>query len=165
MEHQRFIPEGWEENNQEFNESTINLAYKTGDILQGYVNACDSSYNLHINLGNNINGIIPRNELEALNVDEFGFCNPSICKNKVNNFVQFKVKEIYDDNVILSRKKVQQEALDWVKNDLKPGMIVNGIVKNIRKFRSFCRNRWRSSWTASHRGYFSIKDKITRRKI
>lgn len=139
MEYQKFIPEGWLDTKDELDRSLIQSAFSDGQILQGIVNTCDSDFNLHIDLGNNIKGIIPRNELEAINVDEFGFCNPSICKNKVNNFVQFKVKEINDttNNVILSRKSVQQEALNWLKTNLQPGMVVNGIVKNIRKFGAF----------------------------
>ena len=137
MEYQKFIPEGWEETKDEMSKSFIQEAFDSGKTLQGYVNKCDSNYNLHLNLGNNINGIIPRNELEGINVDDFGFCNTNICKNKVNQFVQFKVKEIYDDNnVLLSRKSVQKEALEWASN-LKPGMVVNGIVKNMRKFGVF----------------------------
>lgn len=137
MEYQKFIPEGWEET-KELNQSFIQNAFETGKVLQGYVNECDSKYNLHLNLGNNIKGIIPRNELEAINIDDFGFCNPNICKNKVNQFVQFKIKEIYDDeNVLLSRKNVQEEALHWVKEELKPGTVVNGIVRNMRKFGAF----------------------------
>ena len=136
MEYQKFIPEGWVETKD--NLDNLQKAFTDGDILQWYVNNCDSNYNLHIDLGNNIKGIIPRNELEEINTDEFGYCNPSICKNKVNNFIQFKIKEIYDDtNVLLSRRNVQKEALDWVKNDLKVGMVVKGIVKNMRKFGAF----------------------------
>ena len=138
MEYQKFIPEGWIETKEEFNYMQINEAFENGTVLQGYVNECDANYNLHINLGNNIKGIIPRNELEKINSDEFGFCSPNICKNKVNNFVQFKIKEIYDNKqLILSRRNVQEDALNWAKNELKPGMIVNGIVKNMRKFGAF----------------------------
>ena len=138
MEYQKFIPEGWIDTKAELNNILLRQAFERGDVLQGYVNNCDSHYNLHINLGKNINGIIPRNELEEINTDEFGFCNPSICRNKVNNFVQFKIKEIYDDeNIILSRKNVQKDALKWAKNELKPGMIVKGIVRNMRKFGAF----------------------------
>lgn len=137
MEYQKFIPEGWIDTKEEFDNNSIHNAFNNGSILQGTVCECDSNYNLHVSLGNNIQGIIPRNEFEALNVDEFGYCSPNICKNKLNEFVQFKVKEIYDENnVLLSRKNVQQEALDWVKN-LNPGTIVNGIVRNIRKFGVF----------------------------
>lgn len=89
-------------------------------------------------MGNNITAILPRNEFEAINVDEYGYCNPSICKNKVNSYVQFRIKEIYDDNrIILSRKNVQKDALKWIENELEPGMIVKGIVKNMRKFGAF----------------------------
>lgn len=138
MEYQKFIPEGWVETNDKLNDNNLQEAFTNGNILQGYVNNCDSNYNLHIDLGNNIEGIIPRNELEEINTDEFGYCNPSICKNKVNNFIQFKIKEVYDDKtVLLSRKSVQKQALQWAKNDLKPGMVVNGIVKNMRKFGAF----------------------------
>lgn len=138
MEYQKFIPEGWLDTKECFNKSDLETAFNDGKVLQGFVESCDNNYNLHINLGNNIKGIIPRNELEGINSDEYGYCNPGICKNKVNNFVQFKVKEIYsNDKVILSRKNVQEDALNWVKNDLAPGMVVNGIVKNIRKFGAF----------------------------
>lgn len=138
MEYQKFIPEGWINTKEEFNSRVIKKALSNNETLQGYVEDCDSNFNLHINLGNNIKGIIPRNEVENINTDEFGFCSPGICKNKINNFVQFKIKEIYDDtNVLLSRKEVQKEALNWAKNELRPGMIVNGIVKNMRKFGAF----------------------------
>ena len=134
MEYQKFIPEGWNKTRDELDNNLLNKAFLNGDTLQGYVNNCDSSYNLHIDLGNNIRGIIPRNELEEINTDEYGFCNPSICKNKVNNFVQFKIKEIYDDtNVILSRKNVQRQALEWIKTELKPGMVVNRNCKKYEK--------------------------------
>lgn len=136
MEYLKFIPEGWENANEGFSKNDLERAMNDKCILQGVVENCDSNYNLHVNFGDNIKGVIPRNELEAINVDEFGFCNPNICKNKVNNFVQFKIKEI-SDNVILSRKAVQQDALSWVKDELKPGMVVNGIVRNMRRFGAF----------------------------
>lgn len=138
MEYQKFIPEGWLETKDVFNENTLQSAFEEGKIIQGIVNECDSNCNLYVDLGTNIKGVIPRNEFESINVDEYGFCNPNICRNKLNSFVQFKVKEINDDNqILLSRKSVQKEALDWVKESLAPGMVVNGIIRNIRKFGAF----------------------------
>jgi len=138
MEYQRFIPEGWVETKEQFDMSGIQKVYQEGKVIQGLVGSCDENYNLHINLGNDIKGIIPRNELEALDIDEFGYCKTSICKNKVNQYIQFKIKEIFDeDKILLSRKSVQQDALNWVKQDLVPGMVVNGVIKNIRKFGVF----------------------------
>ena len=113
-------------------------AFSNQKVLQGYVESCDNNFNLHVNVGNNITAILPRNEFEAINVDEYGYCNPNICRNKVNSYVQFRIKEIYDDNrIILSRKNVQKDALKWIENELEPGMIVKGIVKNMRKFGAF----------------------------
>ena len=75
-------------------------------------------------------GVIPREEVEAVNVDETGFPKPNICMSKVNKYVQFKVKDVDSrNNFILSRKAVGEEALNWITNDLQEGMVVNGIVK------------------------------------
>lgn len=135
---QKFIPEGWNNIEENFTIDQLKNAYENGTIMQGYVNNCDENYNLQISLGKDIIGIIPRNEMDAITSDEFGITKSSICKNKVNQFVQFKVKEIYDENkLLLSRKDVGIEALNWVKNDLKPGMVVDGIVKNMRNFGVF----------------------------
>ncbi|MBR2289880.1 MAG: 30S ribosomal protein S1 [Clostridia bacterium] len=82
-------------------------------------------------------GIIPRNEVDYLTCDEYGFTKPSICLNKVGSYVQFKVKEVYSNQVILSRKKANEEALNWMNENLKEGQIVKGIVKNIRKYGVF----------------------------
>lgn len=106
--------------------------------MQGIVKKCDSNYNLYVNLGNNFKGIIPREEVEAFNVDENGFSNPKICKNKVNQIVQFKVKKKQDEHTfLLSRKEVEQEALSWMKNELKVGQVVKGIVKGVQKYGAF----------------------------
>lgn len=137
MDVQKFMPEGWQTENMLFTQGNLENAYKNGDIMQGYVTKCDSNYNLYVDLGDNIRGIIPREEVEAINIDETGFPKPNICVNKVNKMVQFKVKDIRKDTVILSRKAVGKEALKWIKSDLKEGMVVCGIVKNIRPYGVF----------------------------
>lgn len=126
MEYQKFIPEGWENTKEDFNLVELQTAKQNRTILQGLVEKCDENYNLQIHLGKDIIGVIPRNEMDILNKDDFGLTKQSICKNKVGQFVQFKVKEIFDENrLLLSRKEAGKEALNWVKNDLEPGMIVN----------------------------------------
>ena len=73
-----------------------------------------------LDYGENLTGIIPRNEVDYLTCDEYGFTKPSICLNKLDSYVQFKVKEIYGDNqIILSRKKANEEALNWMNENLK----------------------------------------------
>ena len=73
--------------------------------MESKVTKCDANYNLYVDLGNSITGVIPREEVEAINIDETGFPKPNICTSKVNRVVQFKVKDVSkDDIIILSRK-------------------------------------------------------------
>lgn len=138
MEYQKFIPEGWEETFRPMSKEYLNKAMNTGSIMQGIVRKCDSNYNLYVDLGNNMTGIIPREEVEAVNIDETGFPKPNICTSKVNKYVQFKVKDIDSkDKFILSRKDVGKEALMWMKTQLKEKDIVNGIVKSIQPYGVF----------------------------
>ena len=135
---QKFIPEGWNEVNKVFSLDELNMASINGNIIEAKVTKCDSNYNLYLDLGNNITGIIPREEVEAVNIDETGFPKHNICTSKINKFVQFKVKDTSKkDAVILSRRAVGREAMSWMKNDLKEGMTVCGIVKNIRPYGAF----------------------------
>lgn len=138
MEFQKFIPEGWADACTAITPTQLNTAFTNGDIINGFVTKCDDNYNLYVDLGNKVQGIIPREEVEAINIDETGFPKPNICMSKVNKIVQFKVKDISsEDVVILSRKSVGQEALHWVKEELEEGSVVCGIVKNIRPYGVF----------------------------
>lgn len=123
----KFFPEGWKSEEIE----------DTKDILQGIVKNCDKDYNLHVELKNGIHGIIPRQEIEAINVDEKGFPKENLCIGKVHKYVQFKLKEKDGDKLIFSRKDVQQEVLNSVKTDLKVGDNIKGIVKNITPYGAF----------------------------
>ena len=123
----KFLPEGWEKDNLTGAE----------DIFQGIVEKCDENYNLHVKLDNGLKGIIPREEVEAFNVDENGFPKTNLCVGKVHKYVQFKMKENNGDNYIFSRRDVQNEVLNSVKTDLKEGQVVNGIVKNITPYGAF----------------------------
>lgn len=136
---QRFIPEGWDSGIGELTKEQITDALQNNNILQGRVVSCDDNYNLHVEVSNGLkDAIIPREEIEAIYVDSLGYPKPNICSNKVNKLVQFKVKNILeDDTAILSRRNVGLQAISWVKNELKPGDVVNGIITNIRPFGVF----------------------------
>ena len=97
----KFFPEGWKD--RELEEQ---------DILQGIVTKCDENYNLHVELKNGIEGIIPRNEIEAINIDKNGMPKANLCEGKVHKFVQFKFKEKNAEKLIFSRKAVQKEVLN-----------------------------------------------------
>lgn len=137
MEYQKFIPEGWYNTKEKLSITELQKAKETGKVIQGLVYKCDNKFNIHVKLGDEIEGIIPRNEVE-LNYKESNELKSGIYINKINNFVQFKVKEICNDStVILSRKSVSEDAFKWIKNNLSSGDIVNGIVKNIRPYGVF----------------------------
>lgn len=131
----QFLPEGWNEELENLNLQKIQKYQKENKTMQGIVQSCDESYNLHIHLGNNIEGIIPRCEVE--NIKE-GIPDERLCTGKVHKYVQFKIENIENNNkIILSRKNVQQEALKYVKDTMQIGQNVIGIVKNIRPYGAF----------------------------
>lgn len=132
MEYQKFIPEGWNPE-EKYTFSQLQEAQKRGYVIQGKVAKCDENYNLHINLGNNLTGIIPRNEIE---LEEN--IKPSIYKNKENSYIQFKVIDTSGENILLSRKSVKQEAFDWVKNDLKSRRYSLWYCKKYQAIWCFC---------------------------
>ena len=134
----KFLPEGWNNEITKVNKTNIKQYMQNKEILQGLVKECDINYNLYINFENGLQGIIPREEVEGINIQENGLPKENLCIGKVHKFVQFKVKDVDSQNrLILSRKQVQQEALNYVKNDLKVGQKVIGIVKNIRPYGAF----------------------------
>ena len=138
MNIQPFTPEGWNCNTNELTKDAIHNLIDEKQILQGVVRSCDENYNLHVKLGEGLNGIMPRKEIEAINATEQGFPKESLCTGKVNKFVQFRIKEVQNNgNVIISRKDVQQDALNWVKKDLQVGQKISGIVKNIKPYGVF----------------------------
>ncbi len=132
-----FMPEGWDNVVSTLDNSNINEIINNQTTLQGIVTDCDDDFNLHIDLGN-YQGVMPRSEVEGINLQRNGLPKTNLCTGKVNKFVQFKVKDVGNNGIaILSRKAVQSEALDWVKKDLKVGDIVTGIVKRVESYGVF----------------------------
>lgn len=131
----QFVPEGWNEEVEKLNLQKIQEYKEENKTVQGIVQSCDEKYNLHIQLGNKIEGIIPRCEVEDI---QQGLPDERLCTGKVHKYVQFKIENIESNNIVLlSRKSVQQEALQYIKNDMQVGEQVTGIVKNIRPYGAF----------------------------
>ena len=139
METLKFKPEGWNNEVTPVDEGNLSHYIERNETLQGLVKECDNDYNLYVSFKNGLTGIMPRKEVEAINIEDSGLPRTNLCTGKVHKFVQFKIKEAKeeDNNIILSRKEVQQEALEWIKNDLKEGEVVTGIVKNIKLYGAF----------------------------
>ena len=134
----KFKPEGWNNEITPLDQNNINNYIQTTETLQGLVKNCDDNYNLYIQFENGLTGIMPRQEVEAINIGEEGLPKTNLCTGKVHKFVQFKVKEVKDENnIVVSRREVQEEALEWIKRDLKEGTRVTGIVKSIKPYGAF----------------------------
>lgn len=134
----KFAPEGWNNEITKVEKNKVNKYIESGKTLQGLVKECDKNYNLYVNFENGLNGIIPREEIEEINLQENGLPKENLCVGKVHKFVQFKIKQLDENNnLILSRKEVQKEALNWIKEDLQEGDVVTGIVKNIKPYGAF----------------------------
>lgn len=132
-----FMPEGWDNVVSTLDGNNINEVINNKTTLQGIVTDCDNDFNLHIDLGN-YQGIMPRSEVEGINLQRNGLPKTNLCTGKVNKFVQFKVKDVGNNGIaILSRKDVQSEALNWVKKDLSVGDIITGIVKRVESYGVF----------------------------
>jgi len=107
----KYKPEGWNNEITALSQENITSYMRENQVLQGLVQECDENYNLHIEFENGLTGIMPRKEVEAINIDENGLPKTNLCTGKVHKFVQFKIKETNDQNqVIVSRKEVQKEA-------------------------------------------------------
>ena len=125
MIYQRFIPEGWNQENNKYSIEQLKKAQVQNAVLEGKINNIDDQHNVYIDLGNNIKGIIPKQELGQM--------------VKGNNYVQFKINYIneQDNTCTLARKAVKDESLAWIINNLSQGDIVDGIVRSIKPYGAF----------------------------
>lgn len=138
MNNLKFVPEGWNNETTKLTKENWKNYKDRDETLQGIVSGYDDNYNLYIKFENGLQGKIPREEVEAIKINESGIPKENLCVGKVHKFVQFKIKDIDNENeLILSRKQVQNEAIDWIKQDLKEGQKVDGIVKNIKPYGAF----------------------------
>ncbi len=125
MIYQRFVPEGWNQENNKYSIEELKRAREQNAVLEGKIHNIDYNHNVYIDLGNNIKGIIPNQELGQM--------------VKGNNYIQFKINDIkeQENTCILSRKAVKDESLDWIINNLSQGDIVDGIVRSIKPYGAF----------------------------
>lgn len=119
--------------------TVLSEAIESGEILEGKAVMCDSEYNLIVDLGC-MKGIIPKSE-GALGADS-GKIRDIALISRVGKAVQFKVTavNVNDDGLLyaeLSRKKAQEEYLDFIK-EKGVGSIVNARVTHLESFGAFC---------------------------
>ncbi|MGE5328758.1 MAG: S1 RNA-binding domain-containing protein [Deltaproteobacteria bacterium] len=146
MSDQKYLPEGWSALETERTASSSNKitelkkAKEKNQTLEGLVVMADSQYNLQVEIGG-VRGIVPRAEVSAV-IGSDGLPLPVASITKVNKVVQFKVKDIIEKengevDVILSRKDVELEVRKWMYENLKEGMVLSGIVRNMEQYGVF----------------------------
>lgn len=120
--------------------SGLKAALEKEKILEGRVVLCDNDHNLIIDLGDGLQGIIPRTE-GALGIEE-GTTKDIAIISRVNKAVAFVVTEIGKNSagepiVMLSRRKAQQLCYQNYLNKLVPGNIVDAKVTHLEAFGCF----------------------------
>lgn len=141
---QTYVPEGLKTGRETLKYSLEDMrkALSDGSILEFKALRSDTELNLYTYIGKGITGIIPYNEIE-LTFD--GSQPKSIAViAKVGETVAAKVTSISDADtngeiyVTLSRKEAQKECKENYLDTLKPGDIIDAIVRNVEKYGLFC---------------------------
>lgn len=138
-----FKPEGWLLDTAENREALrspgdLMKACDEGRILEARALMCDSSHNLIVDLGC-MKGIIPREE-GALGLDD-GTTRDIAVISRVNKAVCFKIIKMphppESRMAVLSRRAVQEEAVNNYVSRLNPGDIIDAKVTHLEPFGCF----------------------------
>ncbi len=141
----KFMPEGsllTSEENYSYlrNYEGLEKAIKDNINLEATAVLCDHKLNLHVELGDGIKGIIPKDEILY---PCFGKEPRDIAiLTRVGKAVVFKVKELVrsqrgDIIAILSRRAAQEECIKEYTSKLMPGDIIPARVTHIESFGAF----------------------------
>jgi small subunit ribosomal protein S1 len=138
-----FLPEGrrlTSAENLEACASKLGLlrAMERRQVLEGRVDFCDAEHNLVVSLGA-FTGIIPRAEA-AIGIAD-GSTREIAILSRVGKPVSFLVDAVESEEgtlrPILSRRKAQHLAQDWLMNILEPGMVIPATVTHLEPFGAF----------------------------
>ena len=139
-----FLPEGRRIGTPEnealvSSEEGLKRAAKTGAIIEGAAELCDSGHNLCVRLGE-VKGFVPREE-GALGIRE-GSVRDIAILSRVGHPVCFCVREIGDIGgrlvATLSRADAQRRCVDEYISTLTPGDVIPARVTHLEPFGAFC---------------------------
>ena len=139
----QYKPEGMlikEYRNQEYicTKRGLEKALEDGAIVEAVAVLCDHSFNLHVCLGERIQGIIPRDEVEYTKSNE---TKDIAILTRVGKPVCFKVRgfEMRGDKTvaILSRRDAQEECFQSYIKALIPGDIIPSKITHLENFGAF----------------------------
>ena len=140
-----YMPEGWliktERNFQLISSKTgLERALEEQIILEAPAVLCDHNFNLHVELGGGMRGIIPREEMEFSPAEEE--TKDIAILTRVGKTVSFKVsgfkKSALGDTIaMLSRRAAQRECFENYISTLIPGDIIPAKVTHLESFGAF----------------------------
>ena len=118
--------------------AALRRAMQAGDILEGVALSCDARHDLTVALGP-FTGVIPREEA-ALGVAQ-GETRDIAILSRVGRPVCFTVETLEEREgrlrPVLSRRRAQQLALDWMLETWRPGQVVPAAVTHLEPFGAF----------------------------
>ena len=134
-----YLPEGMlldTPKNRAYTQSPALLqrAIAEGCILEGMATHCDAAHNLTVQLGEET-GVIPRREAAA--GIETGKTREIAIISRVGKPVSFKVTGVENGKYILSRRRAQEEAMDFLLEALRPGDVIRARVTHLEPFGAF----------------------------
>ena len=117
----------------------LRRAVSDGAVLEGTVQRCDGDLNLYLQLGSTF-AKIPREEVTAPWIS--GADREIAVLSRVGKQVCFTVESLSADakgapTALLSRRKVQEQAMEEMRHGLKPGAVVVGKVVRMEPFGAF----------------------------
>ena len=113
---------------------SLTAAMEAGTILEGMALRCDTELNLIVALGGFL-AKIPKNET-ALGI-ETGKTRDIAILSRVGLPVCFKITEITDGEIRLSRRAAQMSALAYILDSAAPGDVIPATVTHLEPFGAF----------------------------
>lgn len=138
----QFLPEGrlFREHKKEIQEITperLVWAMESGEILEAVALRCDTSHTLHFRLGD-LEAVMPREEA-AMGIAE-GTTREIAVLSRVGKPTAFVVEALEGEDgglrPVLSRRKAQRKALDWLMT-LDVGTVIPATVTHLEPFGAF----------------------------
>lgn len=137
-ENRRYPPEGLRPQTP-WTLAALQEAMDAGTILESPVDRCDAGHTLHFTLGG-IRGQMPRSEVLSPWIS--GAERDIAVLSRVGKPTCFVVTDIRADEkgapvAILSRRRVQEQALEYFLEHLVPGSVVTAVVTRLESFGAF----------------------------
>ncbi len=129
------------EKNYEYTSCLAGLerALENGAIIEAPVTLCDHEFNLHVDFGCGVRGVIPKKE--AYFSQDGEETKDIAILTRVGKFVSFKVigftSDAYGRVAVLSRRAAQKECMENYISTLVPGDVIPTKITHLENFGAF----------------------------